>query len=82
MPPPRQQQREPIPVKVLRFEHGQNVEIPGKPGAVHVTSETAGGKTWTVEYEPWARHHRVTFREGAKVRIVHNPESWCMWEEP
>lgn len=81
--PPTPREREPIPVKVLRFRHGETVEIPGKPGASSVETVTHGAKSWIVEYLPWMRHHRVTFKEHEKAtRVVHIHESWGTWEAP
>lgn len=74
-----------IPVKVLYFRNPIVVDIPGKQAAASVvsTSEGRAGSRWLVQYEPWLRHHRISYFapgdiEPRRVVLVH--ESWCWWE--
>lgn len=69
-----------IPVRVLRFR--QPIDI---PGADVVTSCNSNGKSnqrrWEIEYQPWMRHHKVTYRdparESAEVGYVHESAVSC-----
>lgn len=82
-PAPPPQGREPILVKVVRFRRGESVEVPGKPGADYIRTETHGPKSWVVEFLPWMRAFRVAYaNESAPQdnRTVYIPESWGVWE--
>lgn len=77
--------KEPIPVKMLRFRVGENVDLPGKIGATSITTTLdakAGQARHVVEYMPWLRAHRVTFHPVGKgaVEVRFVPESWATWE--
>lgn len=87
-PIPTGEKGQPIPVKVLRFQKGTDIPVPGTSGGVTnlimiVTGETQSGDkaSWEVVFLPWLRHHRVTWTPKTGEPIVfHVPEGWCTWQ--
>lgn len=55
--------RKPIPVDTLKFS--EPIDLPKKPGASGLKTEVQDNKpSYSIEYLPWMRHHRVTYREA------------------
>jgi hypothetical protein len=74
--------REAVPVKSLRMV--RPTDFPGNPAADTITTTTQTNvNRYEIEYQPWLRHHRVTWHAaGAKeprVGYVHE-SSVAYWE--
>lgn len=75
-----------IRVKVLYFRTPIVVDVPGKASASSVSSSPRGmtaGNRWEIEYQPFLRHHRISFFAPGDLiprRVVYVHESWCWWE--
>ncbi len=82
-PPKTPSRAEAIAVRVLKFD--RPTDVPGKNVADSVTCKPVaeGGRRWEVEFQPWIRHHRITYFEPDKnatpdVMFIH--ESRCTWK--
>lgn len=85
---PAKDEKNGIPVRVLKIKHGQGIDIPGRVGFNTATSVpehfgTSQGH-WVITYKPWMRHHHVVYHPpGArpgKVEEAMLHESMCGWE--
>lgn len=82
---PKPSRPEAVRVRMLKFS--DPVDIPGAtmPTSVKATYDATNTPHHEIQYEPWHRHHRVSWFEAGKdepSRIVMVPEARVMAWEP
>ncbi len=70
-----------IPVAILNFR--MPTDVVGKKQASAVSAKVEGNRAhWVIEYEPWWRHHRVTYKRPQmpdEVCYVHESHVSSWW---
>lgn len=74
-----------IPVAFVRF--GRPFQVPGRQVDEAMKAEThANGRSWSLEYIPQIRHHKITFvdphRDGGVAKIAFIHETHVLAWEP